>query len=71
MPATALYLGDNGRMTCGDLKCAGMTAHFSGMTRDLSGQTMQRVTLDDVREFGLMGIVPVCEGCGAEASVLA
>ena len=33
-----LYLGDNGRLTCADLHCAGMTAHFSGISEDLSGQ---------------------------------
>lgn len=66
-----LFLGDNGRMTCADLKCAGMTAHFSKMKRDLSGGRMERVTLDYVREFSALGIAPACEGCGAEASVLA
>ena len=66
-----LYIGDNARITCGDLRCAGMTAHFSKMKRDLSGGRMERVTIHYVREFEAMGITPRCEGCGAEASVLA
>ena len=39
---TDLYLGDNGRVFCGRLRHAGMTAHFSG--RDLSGQKVERLT---------------------------
>lgn len=66
-----LYSGDNGRIVCGDLRCAGSTAHFSGMKRDLSGQRMRRMTLDDVREWDTYGLGPMkCERCGAEASVL-
>lgn len=66
-----LWMGDNGRITCSGLRCAGMTAHYAGMKHDLSGGAMERITLDDIREFSRMGITPVCEGCGAEASVLA
>jgi len=54
---TALYLGDNGRATCGALACAGMTAFYSG--RDLSGQRLARVTAQVAHAFGL-----TCEGCG-------
>jgi hypothetical protein len=35
LKAGRLYLGDNGRCFCGTLRCAGMTAYFTG--RDLSG----------------------------------
>jgi hypothetical protein len=49
-----LYEGDNGRITCGKLHCAGMTAHFSGRTT--AGQRVKKMTAADnaewVREFG-------------------
>jgi len=60
-----LWLGDNGRCTCGDLRCAGSTAHASRMRRDLSGGPMERVTLDVAREAEAHGITLRCEGCGA------
>jgi len=67
-----LYLGDNGRLTCADLRCSGMTAHASRMTRDLSGQPMLRLAPDMVREMlrDLGGLPVACETCGAEASLL-
>lgn len=66
-----LFSGDNGRIVCADLRCAGATAHLSGMKRDLSGQRMRRMTLADVREWDTYGIGPMkCEICGSEASVL-
>ena len=52
-----LYLGDNGRVLCGALRCAGATAHFSG--RDLSGQRVVPVTATQATQHGLQ-----CEGCG-------
>ena len=54
---TALYLGDNGRCFCGALRCAGMSAHFTG--RDISGQRVYRPSKADARKAGL-----ACEGCG-------
>lgn len=69
--AKNLYMDGNGRITCADLKCAGMTAHFSGMKRDLYGAPIERVSVDTVREFMALGFgVPKCEGCGSEASLL-
>ena len=61
----ALYLGDNGRLTCGALRCAGMTAHFSG--RGISGRKVTRFTARDAAEFRAMGLEPRCESCGATA----
>jgi hypothetical protein len=58
----ALYFGDNSRITCGELGCAGMSAHFSGRT--ISGQRVQRVTVADndyfLRELGCQAS---CENC--------
>ena len=71
MGSKVLYMGDNGRITCADLTCAGMTGHFSKMKHDLSGQRLERIGLAEVREFASLDITPKCEGCGAEASVLA
>ncbi len=63
----ALYFGDNGRITCGALRCAGMTPHYSG--RDLSGQKMKRVTERDAAGFRQMGLTAKCETCGAAHGV--
>ena len=57
-----LYLGDNGRCTCGLLGCAGMTAHYTG--HDLSGQKMLRVTKRQIAEYNLR-----CEGCGSRGAL--
>jgi len=69
-----LYLGDNGRLTCADPRCAGATAHASRMTRDLSGQRMLRLSPEMVRELmrdlAPSGLPVACETCGAEASLL-
>ena len=40
----ALYWSDNGRVICA--KCAGMSALYTG--RDISGQRVERITVDDV-----------------------
>lgn len=62
----ALYFGDNGRLTCSALHCAGMTAHFSKMRTDLSGGEMQRLTEQDAQGFkNVTGVDPTCESCGA------
>ena len=65
-----LYYGDNGRITCGDLRCSGMTAFYSKMKRDMSGQKMAKVTPEDVRGFEAVGLKCKCETCGAETSLL-
>jgi len=62
MDSKTLYMDGNGRMTCEALACAGMTAHFSGMTRDLNGAPMACVTPDDARDFETAtGQWPACE----------
>lgn len=58
---TELYLGDNGRVFCGRLRCAGSTAFASG--RDLSGQKVMMIRADDVRADGLDPKVFKCETC--------
>ena len=63
---STLYLGDNGRCFCGALRCAGMTARFTG--RDLSGQRVLPLvgkTLDAARAEGLD---PKSEMCGKTAA---
>jgi hypothetical protein len=60
---TALYLGDNGRAFCGALKCAGMTAHFTGRT--LSGDQVALVPARDAQDYGLC-----CESCGMKPSLI-
>jgi hypothetical protein len=68
----ALYVGDNGRLTCADLKCAGMTAFYSKMRHDLNGFKMERVTPEWAHGFeaATNGAWPKCEGCNSDASVL-
>jgi hypothetical protein len=58
----ALYLGDDGRLFCGALSCAGMTAHFTA--RDLSGQPVELVTAETVAQFASVGLDTACETCG-------
>ena len=43
----ALYWSDNGRVVCA--KCAGMSALYTG--RDISGQKVARITVEDVRAW--------------------
>lgn len=63
LDATELYLGDNGRCFCGSLRCAGMTAHFTG--RDLSGQKVAKITLRDNEALvAAIGRSFACETCG-------
>lgn len=60
-----LYSGDNGRIFCGALRCAGQSAHFTGFT--ISGMEVQRVTEGDVREWLSFDLGrPKCENCGRE-----
>ena len=62
LKADALYLGDNGRVFCGALRCAGMTAHFTG--HDLSGHRVSRITARITRAWlAEIGHAPECEGC--------
>jgi len=61
-----LYFGDNGRVFCGALRCAGATAFYSG--RDLSGQKALDVCAP--RRLAFLGDRAKslrCEGCGKGA----
>jgi len=53
---TQLYLGDNGRVFCGRLEHAGVTAYFSG--RGLSGMKVERLSESEAKRMGLR-----CEVC--------
>ena len=55
---TALYLGDNGRVFCGTLRCAGQSSYFTG--RDISGQRVMELSPEDAAGFA-------CETCRATA----
>jgi len=59
-----LYLGDNGRCFCGEMRCAGMTPYFTG--RDLSGQRVLRITSEMADRMARDGgqTWPTCEMCG-------
>lgn len=62
-----LYWGDNGRVTCGALRCAGSTAHATG--HDLSGQRMEKVKQGEVVDWvRALGRPPRCETCGKEVT---
>lgn len=64
-----LYLGDNGRVTCGRLPCAGSSAHATGHT--ISGHPVARMTVADARAWHReLGSWPRCEGCGQEFQIL-
>jgi hypothetical protein len=59
---SALY-SDNGRITCGALRCAGYTAHATG--HGLGGKRLARLTEADAAEWvRMIGARPTCEGCG-------
>ncbi len=64
-----LYFGDNGRIHCGSLRCAGMSAHFTGRT--ISGQRVVPVNFRDVvqrpKDLGPMR----CETCDLRATFVA
>lgn len=72
MPAaTQLYIEANGRITCAELRCAGMTAHFSGMKTDLHGATIDKMTPEWAKAFeDAYGAPPSCESCDAPQSLL-
>jgi hypothetical protein len=62
---TRLYAGDNGRIFCGALRCAGMAAHFTGRT--IAGQPVRPLTEHDQLVWRRdIGRAPTCEGCGQE-----
>jgi hypothetical protein len=62
-----IYQGDNGRLFCGESRCAGASSYYTG--RDISGQKVATYLPDDVAMFEeMLGKLPACEGCGKEAS---
>jgi hypothetical protein len=64
----AVYFADNGRTVC--VKCAGMSALFTG--RDISGQKVDRVTVEDVKAWPVDEMGPLgCERKCLSLSVIA
>lgn len=64
-----LYIGDNGRIFCGAMRCSGSSAHYTG--RDLSGAKVERLSVAAVKELrGLIQREPSCESCGKQASLV-
>ena len=64
-----LYMSDEGRLFCGRLPCAGMTAHFTG--RGLHGEAIAPVTADEVHAWiADLGHGPRCETCRREATAV-
>ena len=62
----ALYWADNGRRTC--VRCAGQSARYTG--RDISGQKVERVTIEDVRAWpDDLGVLQCEAGCTALTAV--
>ena len=62
----ALYWADNGRVICA--KCAGQSALYTG--RDISGQKVERITVDDVRAWpDDLGVLQCASGCTALTAV--
>ena len=62
-------MGDNGRVFCGRLHCAGSTAYAPGTT--LAGHPVHRLTVTDAHHWHEeLGRWPRCEGCGREFQML-
>jgi len=64
----AIYLGDNGRATCGEH--LGSTAKATG--RDLDGERIYRVRKADAQfwqQHSQAGHLPMCEQCGKAFTV--
>jgi hypothetical protein len=62
----ALYWADNGRRIC--VRCAGQSALYTG--RDISGQKVERVTVEDVRAWpDDLGVLRCASGCTALTAV--
>ena len=62
-----LYLGDNGRAVCGTLRCAGMTAYYSG--QDISGQSVTPLQSPTTIRLAIKQGV-MCEGCGKQPALV-
>lgn len=62
----AVYFADNGRRICA--KCAGQSALYTG--RDISGQKVERVSVEDVRAWpDDLGVLRCESGCTALTAV--
>ncbi len=61
LKADQLYSGDNGRIHCGALECAGYSAHFTG--RGTSGERVSKLSASDSEYLRGLGMIPKCETC--------
>ena len=62
----ALYFADGGRVVC--VRCAGASARYTG--RDISGQKVARVTVEDVRAWpDDLGSLRCASGCTSLTAV--
>ncbi len=61
----ALYSGDNGRIFCGALKCAGTSNHFTG--RGIGGQRAMKIDAGYLAEAAKLNFAVECEDCGRKA----
>ena len=62
----ALYLCDNGACYCGEH--LGCSAKMTG--RDLSGQPIMKMIVEDIKEAVQAGWVPACETCGKTVNLI-
>lgn len=58
----ALYIGENGRIHCGKVHCAGLTAHLTG--RNLHGGRALLVSPRVAAQLVAEGVRPTCGTCG-------
>ena len=62
----AVYFADNGRRIC--VRCAGASARYTG--RDISGQKVERITVEEVRAWpDNLGVLACEAGCTALTAV--
>lgn len=57
-----LYELDNGRIACGRVECAGMSAAYTGITR--AGQRARPCDAQDRRDFRAYRLILRCVNCG-------
>ena len=61
----ALYVEGRGYTTCGSERCAGNASFCSGMTFDVNGAEIYRVTRANAAKYGEDPKYIRCEVCGA------
>lgn len=66
LKADRLYSGDNGRLFCGTLRCAGQRAFFGGARAVSTRDVLDWAALS--AEYGTDSAMS-CEGCGKIATV--